>query len=292
MRASRRDGKRLATLSFDAAPVPATRLQADPKMKANFCPRSPSRCRNPAQGTLLQNDLEADRGIKKMVNAAHHGENLTARAETFTPRDFKLGLSPSMAWLMAVVVMVLGLVPVRAQTPSAAVVKIQTYYQQLMPTIQQAARLSVRERDKRFSPVFAAVFDIPTMTRLAVGPAWKSFSAEQQAAVRDAFARFIVAQYASQIKDYSGESFVVDPQTTPESRGGGEIVKTKLLQPGGRTVNINYLVRGERVVDIYLNGTISDLAMRRDEFASVVAAGGADALIKRLRDRTDKLLGN
>jgi phospholipid transport system substrate-binding protein len=225
-----------------------------------------------------------------MVNASHHGENLTARAETFTPRDFKRGLSASMAWLMALILMVLGLIPLRAQTPSAAVVKIQTYYEQLMPTIQQAARLSVRERDKRFAPVFAAVFDIPTMTRLAVGPAWKSFSAEQQAAVRDAFARFIVAQYASQIKDYSGESFVVDPQTTPESRGGGEIVKTKLVQPGGRTVSINYLVRGERVVDIYLNGTISDLAMRRDEFASVVAAGGADALIKRLRDRTDNLL--
>jgi len=129
------------------------------------------------------------------------------------------------------------------------------------------------------------------MARLAVGPAWKGFSAEQQVAVQDAFARFIVADYASQIKDYSGESFVVDPRTTPETRGGGEIVKTKLLQPGGRTVNINYLVRRERVIDIYLNGTISDLAMRRDEFGSIIASGGADALIKRLRDRTDALLG-
>jgi phospholipid transport system substrate-binding protein len=190
-----------------------------------------------------------------------------------------------------VLMVLLGLGPLRAQTPSAAVAKIQGYYQQLMPTIQQAARLSVRERDKRFSPVFTAVFDIPTMTRLAVGPAWKNFSAEQQAASRDAFARFIVAEYASQIKDYSGESFVVDPQPTPESRGGGEIVKTKLLQPGGRTVNINYLVRGERVIDIYLNGTISDLATRRDEFASIIAAGGADGLIKKLRDRTETLLG-
>jgi phospholipid transport system substrate-binding protein len=178
-----------------------------------------------------------------------------------------------------------------AQTPSAAVTKIQTYYQQLMPTIQQAARLNVRERDKRFAPVITTVFDIPTMTRLAVGPAWKTFSPEQQAAAREAFARFIVADYASQIKDYSGESFVVDPQTIAERRGGGEIVKTKLLQPGGRTVSINYLVRGERVVDIYLNGTISDLATRRDEFASIIAAGGADALIRRLRERTEALLG-
>jgi phospholipid transport system substrate-binding protein len=207
-------------------------------------------------------------------------------------RDFELGLRTSFTWLLGFAALILsGWLPMWAQTPSAAVAKIQTYYQQLMPTIQQAGRLSVRERDRRFTPVITAIFDIATMARLAVGPAWKGFSAEQQAAVRDAFARFIVADYASQIKDYSGESFVVDPQTIPETRGGGEIVKTKLLQPGGRAVNINYLVRGERVIDIYLNGTISDLAMRRDEFASIIASGGADALIKRLRERTESLLG-
>lgn len=168
---------------------------------------------------------------------------------------------------------------------------IQSYYQQLMPTIQQAGRLSVRERDKRFTPPITAAFDLATMTRLAVGPAWSSFSSSQQAAVRDAFARFIIADYASQVSNYSGESFVVDPQTNQEVRGGGEIVKTKLLQPGGRTVSINYLVRGGRVIDVYLNGTISDLATRRDEFASIIASGGADGLIKRLHDRTQKLLG-
>jgi len=201
-----------------------------------------------------------------------------------------IGLKHSVTCLMAVVLMALSSLSLQAQAPSAAVAKIQSYYQQLMPTIQQAARLSVRERDRRFTPVFEAVFDIPTMTRLAVGPAWRTFSPEQQAAVRDAFSRFIVADYASQIKDYSGESFTVDPQTVPESRGGGEVVKTKLVQPGGRTVSINYLVRRERVIDIYLNGTISDLATRRDEFSSIIAAGGADGLINRLRERTETLL--
>ena len=183
------------------------------------------------------------------------------------------------------------LVPIRLHAQSSAVTHIQSYYQQLMPTIQQAGRLSVRERDKRFTPAITSAFDLPTMTRLAVGPAWQSFSPAQQAAVRDAFAKFIIADYASQIKDYSGESFVVDPASVAEPRGGGEIVKTRLLQPGGRTVTINYLVRGGRVIDVYLNGTISDLATRRDEFASIIASGGADGLIKRLHDRTQKLLG-
>jgi phospholipid transport system substrate-binding protein len=205
-------------------------------------------------------------------------------------RNLKLAPSRGTTCIaVAFVIVLLGSLPLQAQTPSAAAY-IQTYYRELMPTIQQAGRLTVRERDKRFAPAITGAFDFPTMTRLAVGPAWKSFSAAQQAAVQEAFTRFIVADYASQIDDYSGESFVVDPQTSPASRGGGEIVKTRLLQPGGRTVNINYLVRGGRVVDVYLNGTISDLATRRDEFASIIASGGADGLIKRLQDRTQTLL--
>lgn len=205
-------------------------------------------------------------------------------------KHFALNLRLPTWRLLLVVTMILpASLPARAQT-SAAAAHIETYYKELMPTIRQAGRLSVRERDKRFTPAITEAFDLPTMTRIAVGPPWTNFSATQQAAVRDGFAQFIIADYASQISNYSGESFVVDPQTSPASRGGGEIVKTKLLQPGGRTVNINYLVRGGRVIDVYLNGTVSDLATRRDEFASIIASGGADALIRRLRDRTQSLL--
>jgi len=210
------------------------------------------------------------------------------------PRGSKL--KSCIAGAMALIVfssapLVLSSASLSAQSMRPAAARINSYYQQLMPTIRQASQLSVRERDRRFWPAISSAFDLATMTRLAVGPAWSSFSPAQQSAVRDAFAHFLVAEYASQVSDYSGESVVVEPQTSPESRGGGEIVMTKLVQSGGRSVTINYLVRGGRVIDVYLNGTVSDLALRRDEFASVIASGGADALIKRLRERTQELLG-
>jgi phospholipid transport system substrate-binding protein len=200
----------------------------------------------------------------------------------------------STPWIASMLALLfLGSISSSAQAESAAARRIETYYQQLMPTLRQAGQLGVRERDRRFAPAITSAFDIATMTRLATGPAWNSFSGAQQAAVREAFARFLVADYAHQVTDYSGESFVVDPQTSAETRGGGEIVKTKLLQPGGRTVQINYLVRGGRVIDVYLNGTVSDLATRRDEFASILAGGGgADALVKTLRERTESLLAS
>jgi phospholipid transport system substrate-binding protein len=201
---------------------------------------------------------------------------------------FRLSLS---APLIAAMLALLSLSAVASPAEAQASRRIEAYYQQLMPTLKAAGSLSVGERDRRFGPAIRSAFDIGTMARLATGPAWSKFSGAQQAAVREAFARFLVAEYAHQVSDYSGESFVVDPQTSPEARGGGEIVRTKLLQPGGRTVQINYLVRGGRVIDVYLNGTISDLATRRDEFASILAGGGgADALVKTLHERTASLL--
>ena len=141
------------------------------------------------------------------------------------------------SWIAAMIALLsLGLIPSPAEADGAAARRIEAYYQQLMPTLRQAGQLSVRERDRRFTPAITSTFDIGTMTRLATGPAWSSFSGAQQAAVREAFARFLVADYAHQVTDYSGESFVVDPQTSAETRGGGEVVRTKLLQPGGRTV--------------------------------------------------------
>jgi phospholipid transport system substrate-binding protein len=207
------------------------------------------------------------------------------------------GLEPSllrsMSWIAVAMALLLWAPTASlAESSSPAAQHIETYYQQLMPTLEAAGQLSVGERDRRFAPAIRSAFDIATMTRLATGPAWSSFSGAQQVAVREAFAGFLVAEYAHEVSGYSGESFVVDPQTSPESRGGGEIVKTKLLQPGGRTVQINYLVRGGRVIDVYFNGTVSDLATRHDEFASILAGGGgADALVKTLRERTDTLLG-
>jgi len=202
-------------------------------------------------------------------------------------RSLRLSLTAVVA---ATTIALIGALPARGQGASPASARIEKYYEDLMPTIRQANKLTVRERDKRFAPAITSAFDLPTMTRLAVGPPWKSFTPAQQAAAQEAFTRFIVADYASQIDDYSGEKFVVDPQTVPETRGGGEIVKTRLQQASGRTVIINYLVRNGRVIDVYLNGTISDLATRRDEFASIIAAGGADGLVKRLHERTQTLL--
>jgi phospholipid transport system substrate-binding protein len=174
--------------------------------------------------------------------------------------------------------------PLLAQVTDPAARRIQTYYSTLLPAVLQTQGMSVGERARRISPAVLGIFDIGLMVRLAVGPSWSRFSGAQQGALREAFASFTVADYASQLGDYSGENAVVDPVV--ETRGGDRLVKTRI----GST-QINYLVRGSRVVDVYANGTVSELANRRAEFSSILASGTPDTLIQTLRQRTHALIG-
>ena len=155
--------------------------------------------------------------------------------------------------------------------------------------MRQASGLSVQARYQRLAPILASAFDFSTMTRLSVGPAFNSASGGQQAALRQAFERFIGAYYANRIDGYYGEKFEVDP--VAENRGGQRVIKTKLVRPGGGATEIDYLMRGTRVIDIYLDGSISEVASRRGEFASIMASGGPDALLRALREKAATLLG-
>jgi phospholipid transport system substrate-binding protein len=46
-----------------------------------------------------------------------------------------------------------------------------------------------------------------------------------------------------------------------------------------------------KVIDIYLEGTISQLAARRSEFVSVLQRDGADGLVELIERRTAALRG-
>lgn len=180
-----------------------------------------------------------------------------------------------------------GAVPALAADP--AVTAIQNYYARLVATMREASGLSVSARYQRLAPILASAFDFGTMTRLSVGPEFNRASAAQKAQLRQAFERFTGAYYANRIDGYSGEQFKVDP--TPEVRGGQKIVKTQLVTSGGSAQTINYLMSGSKVVDIYLDGSISEVASRRGEFSSIMATGGPDALIRALQEKSARLLG-
>lgn len=161
----------------------------------------------------------------------------------------------------------------------------------LLATMKQAQALGVQGRYDALAPVLSKTYDIGSMTRMAVGPSWDSLQPAQKAALTDAFSRMMIATYAKRFDGFSGETFKITEVT---DRATDKMVKTQIVQSNGKPVPINYLMRKSgpewRVVDVYLDGTISELASRRAEFTSILKSGGPDALIASLRKQGDRLL--
>jgi phospholipid transport system substrate-binding protein len=185
--------------------------------------------------------------------------------------------------------------PVRAQKgpeTDAAIPPIRALYDALLAAMKDAAKLGTRGRYDKLAPVIRATYDLPAMTRIAVGPDWTAIPPDQQTALVDAFAHMTIATYANRFDGYSGQSFEIDPEV--QTRNTGRIVRTKLIRPKEEPVALNYLMRGTgdswKVVDVYLSGTISELATQRSEFGAIMKSGGPPALIESLRQQGEKLM--
>jgi phospholipid transport system substrate-binding protein len=182
----------------------------------------------------------------------------------------------------------LALAAAPAGAPQAT---ISTFYDTLLATMKDGPALGFQGRRKELAPAIRRAFDLPLMTRLMVGPQWAGLTPDQQQQLVAAFSEFSIATYASRFDDYSGERFVVEP--TASTTTNGVIVHSKLVKAEGDSVQLDYLMHdtdaGWQIVDVYLSGTVSELATRRSEFSSIMRRGGADALVDVLQKKAAAL---
>jgi phospholipid transport system substrate-binding protein len=180
-----------------------------------------------------------------------------------------------------------------ADAPDPAVVQVQGFYDVLLATMKHAKDLGVKGRFDKLKPAIEKSFALSDMLRAAVGPKWTTLAPADQALLLAAFERKTVAEYASNFDGFSGEKFAVDPRVA--ARGADKIVQSKLFPVGQAAVPFGYRMRQVdgvwKVLDIYLDGVISQLATQRSEFATTLSASGAAGLAKQLNAKADKLLG-
>ncbi len=175
--------------------------------------------------------------------------------------------------------------------PSAVV---STFQDRLLATMKEGRALGFEGRYQRLLPAMEDAFDLPQMARIVVGARWAKMSEAEQKQVVDLFREFSVSTYASEFSDFGGERFEIGGEQV--QAGVGTIVETRLILTEGSPIALNYLLRqtpaGWRIVDIYLAGTISELARRRDEFASIIRNQGVDGLIALLKRKNQELAGS
>jgi phospholipid transport system substrate-binding protein len=155
----------------------------------------------------------------------------------------------------------------------------------LLSAMKSAGTTPFAARKQALQPVILETFNLPAMTEVAAGPFWGRMSQDERQEVIAAFSDFSVSTYAARFNDFSGQRFeVVGHKAGPQD---SVWVLTRLVG-GGEPVSLNYLVRrydgGWRIVDVYLKGSISELANRRSEFTSTLRRSGVAGLLKALND--------
>ena len=179
----------------------------------------------------------------------------------------------------------------RAAAADPAAARIEAFDASLIDTMKAGPALGAKGRYRKLTPAVGEAFDLPVMTRFAVGPAWATMSESDRQALIRAFTRLTVASYAHNFDRFGGERFDIDAKV--ETRGPDKIVQSHLTPAGGKTVALTYRMRqsagGWKIVDVYY-GAISQLTTRRSDFAAPLAAGGAKGLLAHLAATSDKLL--
>jgi len=128
------------------------------------------------------------------------------------------------------------------------------------------------------------------MARLAVGPSWASLTEAQRQQVSESFGRYLSASYADRFDSYVGQKLEV---TGEQPAPSGVMVRSQIIKPSGEPVKVDYMMRhnGDSwlISDIYLEGSISEVATRRSEFATILRGEGIDGLIAALNRKADIL---
>lgn len=172
--------------------------------------------------------------------------------------------------------------PVRATATPEALIK--DFNTTLLTVMVDAKRLKYTGRRDVLRKQLDDVYHLPVMARIAVGSHWRKLSPAQQAILVTHFSRLTLATYASRFNNWSGEKF--EMRGVQPVRDKTVLVKTAIIRPDDKPVEINYLMRqfeaGWKVIDVFLKESYSELATKRSEYSSVLRRQGFDALIRQL----------
>ena len=177
---------------------------------------------------------------------------------------------------------------VLASEAESARVIVETFQMALIETMKQGKDLGYEGRFNKLAEPVRLSHDLTKIARIVVGREWENLTAEQQTQLVDVFSKLSISSYAHNFKDFDGESFVFDSEE--ETARGGVIIHTTLIIPNDKNVKFDYMLKKKgnswKIINIIANG-VSDLALKRSEYTSILKREGFDPLITKINEKID-----
>jgi phospholipid transport system substrate-binding protein len=133
------------------------------------------------------------------------------------------------------------------------------------------------------------VFDFETVSRLVLAQNYQRFTPEQRVEFVDAFKTHLSHSYGSRIDRYEQQQVEIT-HARLESRGDVTVL-TRIVGGEADGIEMNYRLRAQssdwKVIDVVIEG-VSLVSNFRTQFKEVVSQGGAELLLKKLRDKNTR----
>jgi phospholipid transport system substrate-binding protein len=137
----------------------------------------------------------------------------------------------------------------------------------------------------------APYVDFERMTRLSVGPGWRSATQDQRQALMREFRTYVVRTYSGALSRVTDHTVKMRPfRGDPAEKD--VMVRTQVAPSNGDPIQLDYRLEktdaGWKIYDVTILG-VSMVETFRNSFASEVSQHGVDGLIKALADRNKQL---
>ena len=161
-------------------------------------------------------------------------------------------------------------------------------------TVQEVIAALKQEKDKKKIQALVdekvlPLFDFTLMTKRAVGPAWKTATAEQKKVLVDEFRDLLVRVFIAKAFTENGDR-TVKFEPAKYAEGDDQVtVKTLILTQGKESIAVDYDLKktaaGWKVVDLAIAGPRLGLDIYSNQFREPLQQSGIDGLMKFLEGK-------
>ncbi|MDJ0786719.1 MAG: ABC transporter substrate-binding protein [Myxococcota bacterium] len=149
------------------------------------------------------------------------------------------------------------------------------------------AEIDDAQRRSQIEDIAIRNFDFYTISRLVLARGWKRMTKEQRTEFVDQFQQYLAETYGSRIQRYTQQS--VDIVGERLEKNGHVTIQTRIAGAEADGVSVDYRLRSKnegpwRVIDVTIEG-VSVVASFRSQFKELMASGGPEEVLRRLRDK-------
>ena len=145
---------------------------------------------------------------------------------------------------------------------------------------------SLKKKFVQTKNIVSDIFDYEKMIRIIYGRNWKKIEINKQNEMKEIFLDYMSYNYTKRFSNIKQLDFKIINNNLIENK---ILVNSLLIIDSNEKINISYLCnldsKIEKIFDIIIDGSISEISTKKSEFSKLIKSGGPNGLIEALESK-------